>query len=177
LRAVPTRALLLAGMAVLRVQWIRKISDTGDRASLRLYIEMESLRFSQKFTWDIQLDNSVFPDSIEVPPMIIQPFVENAIWHGLLHKEAPGHLAIRLRMLDNAMLECIIKDDGIGREQAQLLKSKSATTRKSLGMQLTENRLTLLNQHAQSNAAILIDDLVHPDGSPAGTKVTLNIAV
>lgn len=150
---------------------------SNELEALRLYIEMESLRFSQKFTWDIHLDVSVFPDSVQVPPMIIQPFVENAIWHGLLHKEAPGHLMIHLSILDDGMLECVIKDNGIGREQARLLKSKSAITRKSLGMRLTEDRLALLNQHAKSTATVIVDDLVHPDGSPAGTKVTLNIAV
>jgi putative methionine-R-sulfoxide reductase with GAF domain len=145
--------------------------------ALRLYIEMESLRFSQKFTWEIKTDPNVNADSIEVPPMILQPFVENAIWHGLLHKAAPGLLSIRLRMLEDFILECVIEDNGIGREQARQLKSKSATTRKSLGMQLTEDRLSLLNQHVKLNAGVHIDDLKDDNDAPAGTRVTLHIAV
>jgi putative methionine-R-sulfoxide reductase with GAF domain len=145
--------------------------------ALRLYIEMESLRFSQKFTWEVILGPEVNADSIEVPPMIVQPFVENAIWHGLLHKTSPGRLSIQCRMPKNGLLECVIEDNGVGREQARLLKSKSATTRKSLGMRLTEDRLTLLNQHAKLNAGVQIEDLKDDGGAPAGTRVTLHIAV
>jgi sensor histidine kinase YesM len=112
-----------------------------------------------------------------VPPLIIQPYVENAIWHGLLHKETSGHLSIRVRMASDTMLECIIEDNGIGRLKAKELKSKTATSRKSLGMQLTENRLSLLNKHAQLNASIEIIDLEGTAREALGTKVILKIPV
>lgn len=150
---------------------------SNELEALRLYIEMESLRFSQKFSYQIEVDSNVNPDSIEVPPLIIQPFVENAIWHGLLHKTEGGHLHIHLKMLRENMLQCTVEDNGIGRRKARELKSKSATTRKSLGMQLTEDRLSLLNQHAQLNSSIDIVDLSGPDGEAAGTRVILKIPV
>jgi len=137
---------------------------------------MEALRFENKFTYQLIVDHTVNADSIEVPPLIIQPYVENAIWHGLLHKEKCGHLTVRVRMLNESMLECIIEDNGVGRENAKLMRSKSAT-RKSLGMQLTESRITLLNRYATLNASIEIIDLRNAAKEADGTKVILNIPV
>ncbi len=149
---------------------------TNEIEALRLYIEMEALRFEKKFTYSINIDDSVNTDSLEVPPLIIQPYVENAIWHGLLHKETGGHLAIDVKLVNDSMLECTIEDNGVGRDKASELKSKSATTRKSLGMQLTESRISLLNKHAQLNASVEIIDLKAGD-HPSGTKVILKIPV
>lgn len=154
-----------------------QVALASDLEALRLYIDMELLRFDEKFTYDITVDPSVNPDSIQVPPLIIQPYVENAIWHGLLHKATAGHLHIHLRMLHDNLLECVVEDNGVGREKAGALKSKSATTRKSLGIQLTENRLVLLNKYAQLNARADIADLKDADGRAAGTRVTLTIPV
>lgn len=145
--------------------------------ALKLYIEMESLRFEQKFTYHIEVDPHVNTDSIEVPPLIIQPYVENAIWHGLLHKKEAGHLSIRVSVKHGNLLECIIEDNGVGREKAREMKSKTATTRKSLGMKLTESRLSLLNSHATTHATVQIEDLVETPGVAMGTKVILNIPI
>ena len=145
--------------------------------ALKLYIEMEALRFDKKFEYIINVDESINPDNVEVPPLIIQPYVENAIWHGLLHKETPGCLCISVSMPEENMLECIIEDNGVGRQKAKDLKSKSATTRKSLGMKLTEDRLTLLNRYAELNASIDIIDLSNGNGEATGTRVILKIPV
>jgi putative methionine-R-sulfoxide reductase with GAF domain len=144
--------------------------------ALKLYIEMEALRFDKKFSYSITVDHNVNADSIEVPPLIIQPYVENAIWHGLLHKDEPGCLHIHVSMPEENVLQCIIEDDGVGREKARELKSKTATTRKSLGMKLTEHRLNLLNNYAELNASIDIIDLRVADEAK-GTKVILKIPV
>ena len=132
---------------------------SNELEALKLYIEMEALRFDKKFNYKIIVADNVNPDSIEVPPLIIQPYVENAIWHGLLHKENGGQLNLSVTMLNENMLECIIEDNGVGRAKAKELKSKSATTRKSLGMKLTEGRISLLNKHTELNASVDIIDL------------------
>jgi hypothetical protein len=150
---------------------------TNELEALKLYIEMEALRFDKKFTYEIKVEGNLSTDSVEVPPLIIQPYVENAIWHGLLHKEKSGHLDIRLRLISDSVLQCTIEDNGIGRERAKELKSKTATSRKSLGMQLTENRLSLLNKHAELNASVEIIDMSNGNGEAAGTKVILKIPV
>ena len=150
---------------------------SNELEALRIYIEMESLRFNNKFTYNITLEKDVYADVVEVPPLIIQPYVENAIWHGLLHKETAGHLDIHISLLADSMLQCVIEDDGIGRDKAREYKSKSATTKKSLGMKLTEDRISILNKHASPNASITIIDLVADNGEPAGTRVILKIPV
>lgn len=150
---------------------------SNELEALKLYIEMEALRFDKKFTYNIHVEKNLGVDCVEVPPLIIQPYVENAIWHGLLHKETDGHLDIRVSMTEDSMIQCIIEDNGIGRAKAMELKSKTATSRKSLGMQLTENRLSLLNKHARLNASVEIIDLVDAEGEGCGTRVVLKIPV
>jgi ligand-binding sensor domain-containing protein/putative methionine-R-sulfoxide reductase with GAF domain len=150
---------------------------TNELEALKLYIEMEALRFDRKFTYEVKVENRLGSDTVELPPLIIQPYVENAIWHGLLHKETNGHLSVRVSMNGDSMLECVIEDNGVGRDKAKELRSKSATSRKSLGMQLTENRLSLLNKHAELNASVEIIDLKNGHGEAAGTKVILKIPV
>lgn len=150
---------------------------SNELEALKLYIEMEALRFDKKFSYHFDIANNISADSIEVPPLIIQPYVENAIWHGLLHKENGGMLIIRVKMINESMLQCEVEDNGIGREKARELKSKSAISRKSLGMKLTESRLSLLNKYAAVNASIDIVDLKEENGESSGTKVILKIPV
>ena len=164
---------------------IRRILDNSNHKNvvlnneleaLKLYVEMESLRFENKFSFEITIDRNVDVDAIEVPPLIIQPYIENAIWHGLLHKESGGHLRLYLTMIGKGLLQCIIEDNGVGRERSAELKSKSAT-KKSLGMQLTEHRLVLLNQHAAVRSGVEIEDKKDSNGKATGTKVVLKIPV
>lgn len=153
------------------------ITLSNELQALSLYMEMESIRFEKKFSYTIECDDNINTESIFVPPLIIQPYVENAIWHGLLHKETAGHLYVRISRKKSDLLQCVIEDDGIGREKARELKSKSASTKKSLGMKLTENRLGLLSRHYSSEALVEIEDITDENGESKGTKVILNIPV
>ncbi|RYF97477.1 MAG: histidine kinase, partial [Chitinophagaceae bacterium] len=150
---------------------------SNELEALKLYIEMEALRFDQKFEYVINVSPAVQADSIEIPPLIIQPYVENAIWHGLLHKNVSGRLTINVSMVNETMLQCVIEDNGIGRTLARELRSKSATTRKSLGMKLTEDRISLVSRHTTLTASVNIEDMFESDGQAAGTKVILRIPV
>ncbi|HEX7846504.1 MAG TPA: histidine kinase [Chitinophagaceae bacterium] len=155
----------------------KNVNLANELEALKLYIEMEMLRFDKKFSYSVTIDDTINPDSIELPPLIIQPYVENAIWHGLLHKETGGNLSVHISMNGDNMLVCQIEDDGVGREKEMELKSKSATTRKSLGMKLTEDRISLLNKHAELNASVDIIDLHNGNGEAKGTKVILKIPI
>jgi len=142
--------------------------------ALQLYLELESLRFEDKFEYKISVDEEVDTTVLKLPPLIIQPYAENAIWHGLMHKKEKGHLAIEL-YLGEEILYCKITDDGIGRKKATELKSKSASVHKSMGMRITADRIQVLQQQHQKNTSISINDLVYPDGSPGGTEVLIKI--
>jgi LytS/YehU family sensor histidine kinase len=155
----------------------KAVSLSSELDALKLYIEMESIRFEKQFTYSVEVDYDVQPDHVSVPPLIIQPFVENAIWHGLLHKETAGHLNIHFSRKNKNILECTIEDDGVGRKKAEELKSKSTFTKKSLGMKLTEHRLALLNRQAVLDATVEVLDLKNGEGEATGTKVILKIPV
>ncbi len=125
--------------------------------ALGLYLEMEALRFDNRFTFQIRVAAEVDAKYVEIPPLLIQPYVENAIWHGLLHKEGLGHITIGLEQAEDVLL-CTIEDDGIGRKRAAELKSKSATKKKSLGMQITAQRLELINSLNEKETSVQIVD-------------------
>jgi tetratricopeptide (TPR) repeat protein len=142
--------------------------------ALQLYLELESLRFESKFSYKIITDALVDISMLTVPPLIIQPYVENAIWHGLMHKKEIGNLQIELYTEDE-ILFCKITDDGIGRKKAAELKSKSALSYKSMGMSITADRIAILQQHDQFGTHVVINDLVLSDGSTGGTQVIIKI--
>jgi hypothetical protein len=141
---------------------------------LRIYLEMERLRFKNSFDYGITFLNAIDSDNIYVPPLLLQPFCENAIWHGLMNKDGQGRLDIELRMGDNT-LTCIITDNGIGRKRAEEMKSKSAEKEKSMGLKITADRLSLLNAEKGIATFYTIEDIKDEDGNDAGTKVNLHI--
>ena len=107
-------------------------------------------------------------------PMLLQPFAENAIWHGLMHKEEKGHLEIELS-IDKKILTCIITDNGIGRNKAEQIKSKSAEKQKSMGLKITTERLAFLNKGQDKKTFFNIEDLMDTEGKSAGTRVVLKM--
>ncbi|WP_162944954.1 sensor histidine kinase [Flavisolibacter nicotianae] len=144
--------------------------------ALQLYLELESIRFDHHFDYVITVQDDIDSSTVMVPPLIIQPYVENAIWHGLMHKEEKGHLQIGIVQHDDT-LYCTITDDGVGRQKAAELKSKSASSHKSMGMRITADRIAMLRQKKQPGFYVRITDLALPDGRAGGTEVTLQIPV
>lgn len=142
--------------------------------ALRLYIELEALRFNNKFSYNLTINDKVDPTIIGVPPMVIQPFIENAIWHGLMHKDSAGLLQIFIDPFEDG-IRCIIQDNGIGRKKASELKSKSITNDKSFGMKITADRLNMAKGNSTISTVEIID-LQDDHGVALGTKVILTIA-
>jgi hypothetical protein len=141
---------------------------------LGLYLELEALRFNYHFEYKISLSEDLDLSLLKVPPLIIQPYVENAIWHGLMHKEEKGQLDVELWQ-DGEELYIKIADNGVGREQASALKSKTATKHKSVGLEITVNRIAMLRSETTNKSPVVINDLVEPDGAAAGTEVILQL--
>lgn len=142
---------------------------------LRLYLDMERLRFKDSFSYRISFLNTIEVDNIFIPPLLFQPFCENAIWHGLMHKEGEGFLNIELSLEKN-ILSCTISDDGIGRQKAEEIKTRSAEKEKSMGLKITTERLALLNGEKGMHTFYEIEDMLDGNGMPAGTKVSLKIS-
>lgn len=142
--------------------------------ALHLYLELESLRFDQKFEYKLTVADDVDTSMVKVPPLIIQPYIENGIWHGLMHKKEKGHLEVTLYQ-EKDILFCKITDDGIGRKRAAELKSKSGSIHKSMGMRITADRIAMLQE--QDKTSITINDLVLSDGKPGGTEVLIKIPI
>ena len=141
---------------------------------LKLYIELEKLRFRDAFTWSISYADDIRLSDLMIPPLLLQPFCENAIWHGLMHKKGAGHLAISFEMHGD-VLECTITDNGIGREKAAQIKKHSVDHQKSMGLRLTTARLALFNEDGSFPTSYRMEDLTDAKGEIAGTKVILKI--
>jgi sensor histidine kinase YesM len=155
-----------------------KILLSAELSALSLYMDMEAMRFKEKLKYSIKIDESVDADYIEIPPLLLQPYVENAIWHGLMPKEEGGNIAITISLEEsNSVVVVNIADDGIGRTKSELLKSKTATKHKSFGMKVTSERLALINTKYKTGANVTITDLLANEGTPTGTLVTLKIPI
>ncbi|HET6769136.1 MAG TPA: histidine kinase, partial [Chitinophagaceae bacterium] len=151
------------------------ISLDDELEMLGLYLEMERLRFKNSFDYGITFLNTVDSDNIFIPPLLLQPFCENAIWHGLMNKEGQGRLEIELTM-ENNILNCVVRDNGVGREKAQELRSKTVEKEKSMGLKITTERLSLLNREKGLQTFYDIEDMKDESGNAIGTKVNLKIS-
>ncbi|PLX09786.1 MAG: hypothetical protein C0596_00425 [Marinilabiliales bacterium] len=143
--------------------------------SLELYMELEKVRFNNKFDFKINIDDKIESDIIEVPPMLIQPFVENAIIHGVMPLEKEGLIEINMRKIDGEnLILCEVTDNGIGREASAALKKSHGKKHKSVGMQVSRQRLESLNKQTQKEMSYQVEDIVC-DGKVCGTKVSIII--
>ena len=152
------------------------ISLNDEIIVLENYLALEKMRMNDKFNFEINIADKIDKDAIEIPPMLIQPFVENAVLHGLKHKKGQGNLEIKITEKDN-ILFCEIVDDGIGRESAIELKNKSASEHKSSAIAITEERLKRLSDETNRNASLKIVDLKDESGKSSGTKVIIEIPI
>ena len=152
------------------------ISLEDELEMLGLYLELEQLRFKNAFNYTITCINEIDADNIFIPPLILQPFAENAIWHGLMHKDEKGQLNIEVSQEDNYLF-FKITDDGIGRKQSAALASKSATKHKPMGLRITAGRIAMMQNSNGEQSPVTINDLVNADGSVAGTEVIIKMPV
>ncbi|NJM78769.1 MAG: histidine kinase [Flavobacterium sp.] len=151
------------------------ISLANEIQLLELYVEMEAVRFDNQFEYEFNIDKNLNLEKIEIPTMFIQPYIENAIWHGLLHKNSIGKLTISFDKIDKNSTKITVEDNGIGRKKAMELKSKQALKNKSHGLKITQDRIDLLNQSQNLKTTSTIIDLKDYNQYPIGTKVELLI--
>jgi len=143
---------------------------------LHLYLELEALRFEDKIQYHIQVDNITSTASVSMPAMLIQPYVENAIKHGLMHKQGDKNLLIRF-YVNNNELHCIVKDNGIGRKRATELKEMRQKKYTSFSTGATQKRLSLLNYNKPQTISVNYEDHESENGMSAGTTVHIVIPI
>ncbi len=151
----------------------KTISLAQEVEMLMLYIELEKLRFRGGFEFNCTVDPLLDLDDIKIPPMILQPYIENSIWHGLIHRDDHAILSLIFKKV-NQCVHCIIEDNGIGRQKAKELKSLSASQHKSMGMEITKNRIDILNSINSLGIKVEVIDK-DPEIHGTGTKVILSI--
>ena len=143
---------------------------------LNLYLNLEQVRFSNEFEFVINLDDSIDLDFDKIPPMLLQPFVENAIWHWLMNKKEKGHIEIKFA-IDGDYLFCTVTDNGISRVAAEEIKATRKIQNKSVGMTITKERLNIINSEMYENMNIEVIDLYDKNNLPTGTTVKIKIAL
>jgi sensor histidine kinase YesM len=151
----------------------KQISLFDEIETCKLYLELEAMRFDEKFSFTVNVDHDIDLKSIEVPALIIQPFIENAVWHGIIPRNDGGHVSLDVVRSDSGV-DIILDDDGIGREASR--KSKAGNPgHQSRGVNLTQSRLELNNLLKQGQAELVIRDKKDKNGSATGTTVIIKI--
>ncbi len=146
----------------------KEISLADDLKALELYMQLEALRLNNRFSYEISTEAAIDTQATLVPPLLLQPFVENSIWHGLAQKTGGGKIAVNIKKEDN-MINCIVEDNGIGREQSARQLRHGNGEKSALGMKITLARIEIINQQKQSAATVAIHDL------DQGTRVEVRL--
>jgi LytS/YehU family sensor histidine kinase len=164
---------------------MRKILDNSSKTSvplrdeldaLTLYLDLECLRFKDKFSYEITVDEEIDPLLFRVPTMLIQPYVENSICHGLMPKEEKGIVKIGMQLKEDH-INCIIEDNGIGRKAAQEKQKLKDANHNSIGTKIVSSRLDLVNSLYGTTLQTVYTDLMNDKGEPEGTRVEIHIPI
>jgi sensor histidine kinase YesM len=152
------------------------ISMAEERSTIENYLELQKVRFPRKFDYSIEVDEEIDMENTFIPPMLAQPFIENAIEHGIKLKETKGNIRVRFKLNGKTMLY-ELEDDGIGRKKAQEILQKQNKDHKSLATSITQERIIVLNRKLKHKIKLEIIDLKDEQGEAAGTRVIFEIPV
>jgi len=139
---------------------------------LELYLKLEHSRFPDKFSYSMEVATSINREAYKIPPMLLQPYLENAIWHGLRYRESPGELKIKMSQKNTDSLEICIEDNGIGRKKSAALKTQHQKKQRSTAMRNIKKRIAILNDMYNNNISVEVRDL---NENGTGTQVILTL--
>lgn len=142
---------------------------------LQNYLELEQLRFNQMFDFTISKDPNI-EDDMAIPPLLLQPFVENAIIHGIIPKKEKGFITIDFKLERDKMI-CTVTDDGIGFSKSKQMKENSVTVHKSMALEITRKRLEVIQAFTAKTSQVEISELLNTKGEITGTKIILNLPI
>lgn len=148
---------------------------TKDMEALKLYIDLEQLRFNNKFTYHEYIDPQLLQGDYLVPSLLIQPYVENAIVHGISHSHDEKLQLTVTAILEVDYIKYTIQDNGVGRAKAAAYNSQNKPGHKSVGLQITADRIALFNVEKQANVSVRLTDLFDDDKTPSGTRVDIHL--
>ncbi|MEZ4801264.1 MAG: tetratricopeptide repeat protein [Gelidibacter sp.] len=145
--------------------------------TMKLYMNIENIRFSNEIDFQVEVDKTINTSNIRVPSLILQPFLENALWHGLSSKESNKEIRLQVTKPSEDYISIIITDNGIGRKESSRINNNKLLKRKSVGISITKARLANFSKGFTSDYKIDIEDLYDDEEKPIGTKVILNIPI
>lgn len=160
---------------ILEASSVREISLADELETVQLYMNIENIRFNEEIDFKVIIDENVDIHNIKIPSLILQPFLENSLWHGLSSKEGQKSIELRIRKENQYYTNITISDNGIGRETSERNKKNRVIKRKSVGIKITKERLANFSKDYQNNFTVDIFDLHDALNRPCGTKISLNI--
>ncbi|PQJ80050.1 tetratricopeptide repeat protein [Polaribacter porphyrae] len=162
---------------ILESSTLKEVSLEEELETMDLYMNIENIRFSNEIKYSINVDESLDLKNIKVPPLVLQPFLENALWHGLSSKKGDKKIELSVFKPSSSFIQIDIEDNGIGRKASAKIKSNKVINRKSIGIELTKERLNNFIKDFQNPFSLIFDDLFDDDKKPKGTKVALRIPI
>jgi tetratricopeptide (TPR) repeat protein len=144
--------------------------------TIKNYLELQKVRYSDRFDYLIEVDETIDTESIKIPPMLAQPIIENAIEHGIKHKDSGGHIIIRF-LLKNGHIVFEVEDDGVGRKKAMEIMLALDRDHKSIATAITHERIQVLNKRLKKKITMQVEDLMDDHDEPTGTRVVFEIPV
>ena len=160
---------------ILEASTLKEISLQEELETMDLYMNIENIRFSNEISFDMTVDKSLDLTTIKVPPLVLQPFLENALWHGLSSKKGDKTIKLSVFKPTKDFIQIDIEDNGIGRKASAKIKSNKVINRKSIGIELTKERLNNFIKDFQKPFSLVFSDLFDNNKNPKGTKVALKI--
>lgn len=160
---------------ILDASKVKEVSLSEELSTMNLYMSIENIRFSNEIEYSEKVDENINLEGIKVPPLILQPFLENAIWHGLSSKKGSKKVSLEVHKVSDDFIQIDIEDNGVGREQAFKIKKNKSLNRKSIGIDLTKQRLQNFTNEFKDDFALNYYDLKDKEGNATGTKVSIKI--
>jgi sensor histidine kinase YesM len=160
---------------ILEASSIKVNSLKEELETVKLYMNIENIRFDNQIDFQVDIDPDINQQTVRIPSLILQPFLENAIWHGLATKEGEKKIRLEVKQTENAFIIITIRDNGIGREASDKLQKDKMLKRKSMGIPITRERLASFSRVFRNTFNLSFEDLYRDDGSVEGTQVILKI--